>query len=264
MSREISDGSVWLDLRWPEVQRLGGMPTSGGVSEMLAHAIALCASLPRRTVDLQVLLDRGRSEIYRHVARGVELGLIEGVAPLRGVEALVIATGDGHAFTCTGLPQVRISPGQITHAVACSAVAARLFRAHPERPLISDAELRREEAFRGRPIASAVRAKPRAGSACIVPTSSCLEPSGPRRSRSSSRPRRLRGFSKSSALGAGPVTSRRSSTSARRESPSGRCARPSARRTPKSACASSNWRRSHDEAPTQGQRRRPDGSAEDA
>lgn len=146
-----------LDLRWDALSAPAGRGTyAAGHSALLIRTVRLCASLPRRVEDLQSILGRGRSETYRHVARGIELGLLERVALLRGMPALIVATNAGHELVGSGLAKVRLGPGAISHAAACSALAARIQVAHPDRGLLSDAELRREEAVAGRPIASAV------------------------------------------------------------------------------------------------------------
>lgn len=110
-----------------------------------------------------MLLGRGRSETYRHVARGIDLGLLARVDLLRGTPALIVATAEGHGFAASGLPAARLGPASLIHAATCSAVAAQLCRRHPECELISDARLRRDEALAGRPIASAVIGERRDG-----------------------------------------------------------------------------------------------------
>ena len=127
-----------------------------GISTLLQRTVSLCASLPRRLEDLQLVLGRGRSETYRHVGRGIELGLLTRVSLLRGVAALIVATDEAHRLVGSGLTQTRLGPAAIVHAATCSAVAARLALDLPGREQLSDAELRREEALAGRPIASAV------------------------------------------------------------------------------------------------------------
>lgn len=129
-------------------------PARGRV-DLLTRTIELCASLPRRAEDIQALIGRGRSEAYRHIAKGIDLGLLDRVSLLRGQPALIVATADGHSLAASGLPVVRLSPGSVTHAAACSGVAVELASRHPECDLISDAELRRDEALAARPIASA-------------------------------------------------------------------------------------------------------------
>jgi hypothetical protein len=115
--------------------------------------------MPRRVEDLQLILGRGRSETYRHLARGTELGLLARIALLRGVGALVVATDEGHDLVGSGLAQARLGPAAVVHAATCSGVAARLALDCPKQTLISDAELRRDEAIEGRPIASAALAR---------------------------------------------------------------------------------------------------------
>lgn len=122
---------------------------------MQERLLKLCAQMPRTIEDLRREVGCGRSEIYRHVAEAIDFGLIERNDQLRGLPALLAATGEGHEFARSGLVPQRISPGAFQHFVACSQVTAQIGARYPNARLISDAELRRRELDEGRAIASA-------------------------------------------------------------------------------------------------------------
>ena len=86
---------------------------------------------------------------YRHVARGVRLGILERYAPLRGVPALIAANREGQRWSGRGLELARLSPSLVAHWIACSRAALALETEFRGRRVISEAELRYEEAFSG-------------------------------------------------------------------------------------------------------------------
>jgi hypothetical protein len=126
------------------------------MSERLRETVALCAAMPRTVEDLCDALGLRRAMAYRHVARGVELGVLERYAPLRGTPALIAANREGQRWSGSGLETARLSPGLVAHWISCSRAAIALEIEYPDRRVISETELRMEEAIAGKAIASAV------------------------------------------------------------------------------------------------------------
>ena len=146
---EVMTGKEW------ERRGEGLEETRRQVGEVRERLLKLCAQMPRTIEDLQQEIGCGRSEIYRHVAKAIEFGLLERNDQLRNLPALLLATGEGHEFARSGLVPQRISPGAFQHFVACSQVTAQLRARYPNARLISDAELRRRELDEDHAIASA-------------------------------------------------------------------------------------------------------------
>jgi hypothetical protein len=129
----------------------------------LREVVEFCATLPRPVEHIEARFAICRSEAYRHVAAGIEWGLLERVAPLRGEPALVRATREGMRFAGLGLQVARISPALLPHWAACSAVWLSLEREFGVGMVISEAELRLEEALAGEAVASAKLGEGRGG-----------------------------------------------------------------------------------------------------
>lgn len=125
------------------------------MNERLRETVALCAAMPRRIEDLAAAMGLRRAMAYRHVARGIELGVLQRYAPLRGEAGLILASREGHRWCGSGLEVVALNPALVVHWGACSRLALRLESEFPGARVISDAELRFEEALSGREIASA-------------------------------------------------------------------------------------------------------------
>lgn len=145
---EISGESVE-----PEEQRPDGERRAIGAA--LRSVVSLCAQMPRTIEDLGLELGCGRSEIYRHTAKAIELELVERHALLRDTSALLAATVAGHRFVGSGLSVQRISPGAFHHWLVSSRVACELGAKYPQAELLSEAELRQREQADGEPFASA-------------------------------------------------------------------------------------------------------------
>jgi hypothetical protein len=64
--------------------------------------VRLCSALPRTIEHLQALLAIGRTATYRHVAKGISLGLLERESPVRDSPALIIATGKASSGRALG------------------------------------------------------------------------------------------------------------------------------------------------------------------
>ncbi len=111
--------------------------------------------MPRTVEDLGLEIGAGRSEIYRHSAKAIELGLVERHAIIRNLPALLAATSAGHRFAGSGLAVQRISPGAFHHWLVSSRVAYELAAKYPRAKLISEAELRQREQTDGSAFASA-------------------------------------------------------------------------------------------------------------
>lgn len=146
---EVMTGEEW-ERRGESLQE-----TRRQVGEVRERLLKLCAQMPRTIDDLRQEIGCGRSEIYRHVAKAIDFGLLERNDQLRGLPALLLATREGHEFARSGLAPQRISPGAFQHFVACSQVTAQLRARYPNARLISDAELRRWELDEDRAVASA-------------------------------------------------------------------------------------------------------------
>lgn len=123
--------------------------------EKLEQTVALCAAMPRTVEHLQVALGLRRTAAYSHVARGVELGLLSREAPLRGEAALIVATREGQRWSGLGLEVARVGPALARHWLACSELWLSLRGEFPDARVISEAELRFEEALTGKAVASA-------------------------------------------------------------------------------------------------------------
>lgn len=125
------------------------------MNEKLEQTVSLCAAMPRTIEDLGELLGVGRTATYRHVARGVEAGLLDRAAPLRGAPALIVATREGQRWSGRGLEMARITPALADHWRRCSEIALRLGAEFPGARILSAAELRFEEQLAGEALASA-------------------------------------------------------------------------------------------------------------
>ena len=130
-----------------------GRRASDGIR--LREIVAYCGALPHPVEHVQERFELCRSEAYRYLARAIDVGLLERVAPLRGEPALIRATREGMRYAGLGLDVPRVSPSLASHWLSCSAVALQVAREFGWEGVISAAELRFEEALAGRPIASA-------------------------------------------------------------------------------------------------------------
>lgn len=137
----------------PKGQRKAGGRKATGAA--LRSVVAYCAQMPRAIEDLAAEIGCGRSEIYRHAAKAIELGLIERHALLCDLPALLAATASGQRFTGSGLGVQRISPGAYHHWLISSRVACELAAQHPQAKLLSEAELRQREQLAAETFASA-------------------------------------------------------------------------------------------------------------
>lgn len=123
--------------------------------ERLQQVVELCASMPRTVEHLGGALGVRRAATYRHVATGVQLGLLARRAPLRALPGLIVATREGHRWIGSGLAPARVTPPLVPHWISCSEIARALESEFPGARIISAAELQLEEAIEEKPIASA-------------------------------------------------------------------------------------------------------------
>ncbi|MGH2986885.1 MAG: hypothetical protein ACRDLO_09385, partial [Solirubrobacterales bacterium] len=97
----------------------------------------------------------GRTVAYRRVAACVEGGLLERVALLRGQPALLRATRRGLRLTGLALSVAHVPPELVGHWIACGSVGLALEREFGADALRSEREMRRDERWQDRAIASA-------------------------------------------------------------------------------------------------------------
>lgn len=92
---------------------------------------------------------------FRHVQRGSALGLLRRFAPLYGGPRLIVATRAGQRWCGAGLEVPPLNPALVFHWAACSRLALELEAEFAGARILSEAELRLDEAIAGRAIASA-------------------------------------------------------------------------------------------------------------
>lgn len=97
----------------------------------------------------------GRSVAYEQVRRLVGHGLLERTQTGIGDPTLISATRDGITYAGLGLRRPAIRLGEVDHWLTVADVAIELEALHGPARLITERELRFEEALTGRPIASA-------------------------------------------------------------------------------------------------------------
>ena len=117
--------------------------------------MALCASMPRTAEHIGARLGVGRTATYRHIATGIQLGLLSRQTPLRRLPGLIAATREGHRWIGSGLRPSRVTPALVPHWIACSEIATTLQREFPNARIMSVAELQFEESIAEKPVASA-------------------------------------------------------------------------------------------------------------
>lgn len=105
--------------------------------------------------QLMAWLGIGRTVAYRRVAALSEAGLIERVALVRGMPALLRATREGLRYAGLGLTVARVSPGSVHHWLACASTALMLAEEAGHERILAARELRLHERIEGRAIASA-------------------------------------------------------------------------------------------------------------
>ena len=96
----------------------------------------------------------GRSVAYEQVRRLVGHGLLERTQTGIGDPTLISATRDGITYAGLGLRRPAIRLGEVDHWLTVADVAIELEDLHGARQVITERELRFEEALAGRPIAS--------------------------------------------------------------------------------------------------------------
>jgi DNA-binding Lrp family transcriptional regulator len=97
----------------------------------------------------------GRSVSYEQVRRLVRFGLLERTQTGIGDPTLISATRDGITYVGLGLRRPTIRLGEVDHWLTCADVAIELEDLYGAGQVVTERELRFEEALAGRPIASA-------------------------------------------------------------------------------------------------------------
>jgi transposase len=97
----------------------------------------------------------GRSVGYELVRRLVDYGLLERTQTAIGDPTLISPTREGITYAGLGLRRPTIRLGEVDHWLTVADVAIELEEIHGARQVMTERELRFEEALRGRPIASA-------------------------------------------------------------------------------------------------------------
>ncbi len=97
----------------------------------------------------------GRSVAYELVRRLVGYGLLERTQTAIGDPTLISPTREGITYAGLGLKRPAIRIGEVDHWLTVADVAIELEDLYGPRQVITERELRFEEALRGRPIASA-------------------------------------------------------------------------------------------------------------
>jgi hypothetical protein len=110
-------------------------------------------------------------------------GLLARERPLADWPALFTVTRAGlAAITMKGITPGRVSAANARHSIVCAAVAATLEGAYPDQRVMGERELRREEAERAEPLASASLGLGGAGSPLLHRPDLVLWPTPPTRS----------------------------------------------------------------------------------
>jgi hypothetical protein len=97
-----------------------------------------------------------RTRAYARLGKLTQAGLLELRPLLHGQPGLYVATAEGLRWQ--GLQRLgvyRVSPGGFVHAREVAAAAVALERGFPDRPLLSERQIRLQERDVGRPVASA-------------------------------------------------------------------------------------------------------------